>query len=106
MRILLDECVDGRFAPEIVGHAVQTVPRRGWAGVPNGELLRLAQEEFDALVTVDRSLPSQQDLTRYRIAVVVLRPRSNRLADLKPLVPALLAAIVNCRVGEATFVTP
>jgi len=29
VRVLLDECVDARFAREIVGHDVTTVPRIG-----------------------------------------------------------------------------
>lgn len=57
MRVLLDECVDRRLAESISGHEVKTVPEAGWAGVKNGELLTRADREFDALVTVDRSLP-------------------------------------------------
>ena len=56
MKILLDECVDRRLATEIEGHEVVTVPQAGWAGIQNGELLRLAQAQFDVFVTVDRNL--------------------------------------------------
>jgi hypothetical protein len=34
----------------------------GWAGIPDGELLRLAETEFDVFITVDRNLPFQQNL--------------------------------------------
>ncbi len=48
MRVLLDENVDRRlkriFAED---HYVLTVVERGWSGKENGELLELAQEEFD-----------------------------------------------------------
>ena len=54
MKILLDECVDRRFARDLTGHEVTTVPKHGWSGIKNGELLGLAQNEFDAFVTVDR----------------------------------------------------
>ena len=53
----------------------------------NGELLTLAEKDFDAFITVDRNLSFQQHLPRYNIAVIVLRARSNRLQDLRPLVP-------------------
>ena len=53
MRILLDECIDRRLAKEIEGYDVVTVPQAGWAGIQNGELLRLAQAQFDVFVTVD-----------------------------------------------------
>ena len=62
MKILLDECIDRRLAKEIEGHEVVTVPHVGWAGIQNGELLRLAQAQFDVFVTVDRNLPFQQHL--------------------------------------------
>lgn len=53
MKILLDECIDRRLAKDIQGHKVLTVPQAGWAGIKNGELLRLAQAQFDVFVTVD-----------------------------------------------------
>jgi hypothetical protein len=62
----------------------------GWSTIKNGELLALAAKAFDVFVTVDRKLPSQQNLSVLAIAVVVLRARTNRLADLRPLVPNLL----------------
>jgi hypothetical protein len=54
VKVLLDECVDRRFAHDLVGHEVNTVPRRGWAGIKNGGLLALAEKEFDTFITVDR----------------------------------------------------
>jgi hypothetical protein len=59
VNILLDECIDRRFAKEIEGHEVVTVPQAGWAGIKNGELLTRAQMQFDAFVTVDRDLAFQ-----------------------------------------------
>ena len=59
MRILLDECIDRRFAREIVGYEVKTVPQIGWVGVKNGKLLALAVEEFDIFVTIDRKLQDE-----------------------------------------------
>ncbi len=76
----------------------------GWASIKNGKLLALAEQEFDVFLTVDSSLPHQQNLPRFNIAVVVLRARSNRLADLKTLIPALLAALPSVKKGEATII--
>lgn len=69
MRVLLDECIDRRLAPEFVGHEVRTVPDMGWAAIKNSELLALAERNFEAFVTVDRNLAFQQNLTRFSIAV-------------------------------------
>ena len=104
MRVLLDECVDRRLAREITGHDVTTAPEAGWAGVTNGDLLSRAQQGFDAFITVDRNLPFQQDLSRFSIAVLILRARSNRLTDLRGLIPQLLQALPVAKRGEVTWV--
>ena len=104
MRVLLDECVDRRLAREIAGHEVITVPDAGWASTKNGELLGLAQKKFDVFVTVDRNLSFQQRLTTFSIAVVILRARTNRLIDLRPLIPKLLEALPRAKPGEVTWV--
>lgn len=104
MRVLLDECVDRRFARDLPGHDVRMSPEMGWAGLQNGELLRRAEAHFDALVTVDRRLPSQQNLSSLSIPVIILRVPSNRLEDLRPLAAAVLAALGRAKRGEATWV--
>jgi len=104
VKILLDECVDRRLARDLAGHSVTTVPRHGWAGIKNGDLLALAEKEFDAFITVDRKLAKQQDLTEFDIAVVLIRSQSNRLEDIRPLVPELLGAISRAAKGALTSV--
>jgi predicted nuclease of predicted toxin-antitoxin system len=104
VNLLLDECVPARLGRLLTGHFVITVPRRGWAGVKNGELLRLAEKEYDAFVTVDRKISLQQDLTMFNIAVVLIRSRSNRLQDIRPLVPELLQALDRATVRALTTV--
>ena len=104
MKILLDECIDWRFARDIIGHEVSTAREMGWSTVKNGALLALASEQFDVFVTVDRNLSFQQNLTT-RLAVIVLRAKSNRLDDLRPLVPRLLEAMASAKRGTATIVT-
>ena len=105
MSVLLDECVDWRLARAIVGHDVKTARQMGWTTIDNGQLLKAAAEHFDVFVTVDRNLSFQRNLGSYPIAIVVLHAETNRLADLKPLVPKLLAAIRAARTGEASTVS-
>ena len=90
MKILLDECVPARFGRLLTGHSVTTVPRHGWAGIKNGDLLASAEKEFDALITVDQKLPAEQNLTKIDIAVFLLRARTNRYEDIRPLAAELL----------------
>jgi predicted nuclease of predicted toxin-antitoxin system len=104
VRLLLDECVDRRLARDISGHEVATVVDLGWAGVRNGALLARAAGQFDVFVTVDRNLAFQQRIDNLPFAVVVLRARTNRLVDLKPLIPLLLQLLPNVRPGEVNWV--
>jgi Domain of unknown function (DUF5615) len=104
VRLLLDECIDRRLAKEFIGYEVKTVPQMGWAGIKNGQLLALAEVEFDVFITVDRNLSFQQNLPQFGIAVVVLHAFSNRLADLKPLAPKILEVLANATKGTATVV--
>ncbi len=105
MKILLDECIDRRFAKEIEGHEVVTVPQAGWAGIKNGELLTRAQTQFDVFVTVDRNLAFQQNIPQFTIAVIVLQAPTNRLKDLRPLLPKLQQILPIAPKGEVSRVS-
>ena len=85
---------------------MKTVPDAGWPALKNGELLARAQHEFDVFVTVDRNLPFQQELARFSIAIIVLRSPSNRVADLRGLIPQLLAVLPVAKRGEVTWAYP
>jgi hypothetical protein len=104
VRVLLDECVDWRLARDIVGHDVKTAHQMGWTAIKNGALPTLASKHFDVFVTVDRNLSFQQNLEIFSIAVVVLQAKTNRLADLKALVPNLLAAIESASPGAPKMI--
>ena len=90
MNVLLDECAPARLGRLLSDHSVTTVAKRGWAGIKNGDLLGLAEKEFDAFLTVDRRISVQQDLTKFDIAVVLIRSKSNRLQDIQALGPEVL----------------
>jgi hypothetical protein len=105
LRVFLDECVDRRLARDILGHEVKTARDQGWTGIANGRRLALVSQSFDVFVTVDRNLSFQQNLQSLSIAVIVLRAKTNRLADLRLLVPELLAAIAAAPPGVATVVS-
>lgn len=80
------------------------MPEVGWAGTKNGELLRLAEPEFDVFVTMDRRLPSQQNLSGLRLCIVILQARSNDIADLLPLAPELQATVKGAEPGSVVRV--
>ena len=101
MRILLDECVSGRLCRALTDHHWDTAVRAGFRGLKNGALLDAAERTgFDALITVDNSLPYQNRIAHRRIAVVILRAPTNQLEDLLPLCPACLKALAQIRSGK------
>lgn len=107
MRVLLDEDVDvhlrHHFPEEMT---VETVDSRGWKGLKNGDLLRAAQEYFDVLVTLDDNIPYQQPIRQFDLAVVILRPSSQRLEDLAALIPELGRTAPALQPGQALRIYP
>jgi len=88
MRLLLDECVPRPLLRDLTGHDAHHVVDMGWSSRRNGELLQLmVAERFEALFTVDRNLPFQQNLRASGIATVVAVARTNRVKELRPLMP-------------------
>ena len=100
MRVLLDENIPVDLAALLPGHDVQTVSGLRWQGLKNGELLERAGGRFDAFITMDRNIKQQQPLAGRSLGVVLLRAPSNRIAHLRPLVPALLAALNSLAPGH------
>lgn len=102
LRVLLDEDLPIRlrlhFATDV---QVETVEYRGWKGLKNGALLRVAEEHFDVFVTMDNHLPDQQYLQQFDLAVVILRARSKSLNDLLALLPELERRLPALTSGEA-----
>lgn len=99
MRVLLDEQVPRGLASLLTGHEVRTLAQMGWKGLSNGSLLAAASERFDVLLTMDKRMPAQRDVSQYAICVVLVRAMSNRISALTPLVPSMLEAIVQARPG-------
>jgi len=102
MKVLIDECAPRALKRDLTahGHDCLTVQEAGWSGKENGELLALAEPEFDVLVTLDTNLSYQQNLAGRKIAIVILYARSNRLDNLSPLFPACAEALEKIKPGE------
>ncbi len=101
MKILLDECVDQKLRLLIPGHDCQTAFYAKLAGLKNGVLLTAAElAGFELMITTDQGIPFQQNLAERRIAILILCAPTNRLADLKRLVPAALGALDSIEPGQ------
>lgn len=74
---------------------------RKMAGLKNGVLLAAAENaDFKVLSTTDQEIPYQQNLGGRRISILILCAPTNRLADLKPLVPAVLNSLDSIEPGQ------
>jgi predicted nuclease of predicted toxin-antitoxin system len=100
MKILLDENLDWRLERHLTGHTVTSISKVGWAGIKNGELLRRADGAFDVLVTMDKGIYHQQNLSQLKLAIVALKAKTNRLSDTAALMPALLVLLSTIQPGE------
>ncbi len=106
MRVLLDEQLDVELKALFEdGLDVMTVRERGWTGMKNGELLRAAQEEFDVLVTMDKNLEHQQNLSIVQLGIVVIRAKSNVYEDVAPLIPKVQETLRTIQTGEIVYVS-
>lgn len=104
MRILLDESLPSKLWLEFPEHEVNTVQRRGWAGLKNGALFKVATEEFDVLLTGDKNIQYQQNLATLPIPIVVLVAVSNRIEALRPLIPQVKALLATVQPGQVVRV--
>lgn len=101
MKILFDECIDQKLRLLFAGHDCQTAAYAKLAGLKNGVLLAAAESAgFEMMITTDQEIPYQQNLRERRIAILILCAPTNRLADLKRLVPTALSALNGVTPGQ------
>ena len=92
MRVLFDQGTPAPLAQFLVGHTVRTSAREGWSRYQNSDLLDAAEAAgFDVLVTTDKNLRYQQDLTERKIAIIVLLKQ--QWPDLRRHVHLVVASI-------------
>jgi hypothetical protein len=98
MKVLLDECVPWPMHKLLTGHDCGSTQWRGWGGIKNGDLIRLAEEDFDLFVTADQNLRYQQNLASRRIAILELS--TNDLRRILAASSDIAAAVATIRPGE------
>ena len=99
-RILLDENLPRKLRRELSTFVVRTVQEEGWASFANGELLGLAQQSFDVLLTADRRLEFQQNLPQFAIGVVVIITPDLRFRTIRPVIGAIREALIAVAPGH------
>ena len=75
-------------------HEIYTIQEKNWQGIKNGELLlKMLQEDFDALLTFDKNLQHQQNFNKYTLTVFVYQANINLYEVLSPLSPKILSIL-------------
>jgi hypothetical protein len=99
MKVLFDQGTPAPLRRQLAGHMVDTVYERGCSTLKNGALLSIAEQAgYDVLMTTDRQLRYQQDLTGRRLAIVVLLTTS--WPRIQQRVTAIQAAIDSLTPGD------
>ncbi len=107
MRVLVDECLNWRICRALSDeHDCTSVQKMGWGGITNGDLLALAQDQCDVLITGDRNLSFQQNISNYHIAVIVLHAPTTKLDDTLFLMEQVKGLLPKTKPGEIVHVYP
>jgi hypothetical protein len=99
MRVLFDQATPVPIRSYLKGHEVRTAAQQGWDTLKNGDLLTVAEADgFDVLLTTDKNIRYQQNLTGRKIAVVVLGQQ--QWPGLRPHVQLVVQAVDSALPGS------
>jgi predicted nuclease of predicted toxin-antitoxin system len=99
MKVLFDVNMPRPLRRELGGSEVVTAQSMGWGELENGELIDAAEKAgFNVLVTADRNLQYQQNLSGRRIGIVVLP--GNKLRELKSIGPKIREILDAIKPGD------
>jgi predicted nuclease of predicted toxin-antitoxin system len=108
MRVLFDECMPERLRHDIAKLSarltIETARYAGLAHLSNGALLAAMAGRYDALVTVDKNLRYQQNMTGRTVSVVVITSVNNDIDLIRPVLPAVAAALAIIPAGDVVEV--
>ncbi|MCC5814912.1 MAG: hypothetical protein JJT78_09165 [Leptospira sp.] len=102
-KVLLDESLPRKLKAYLTDICEPlTVSEMGWKAKTNGELLSLAVESsFEFFLIVDKNLAHQQNLSNYKIKVVLLDSYRNTIEVLSPFILEFKKLIIEERITEA-----
>ena len=98
MKILIDESLPRYLKRILADRETRTVQEMGWHGIKNGELLKLAEPDFEVFLTADKNIRYQQNLKGRRLAIVEFP--SNKLSVVKRLEAELKTTLQQIKTGD------
>jgi hypothetical protein len=103
--VLLDHCVPRPFGKLLLQCVVSTAYERGWAQLTNGQLLNAAEAVgIQVLITSDKNLRYQQNLSARQIAIIELP--TNRLREVATYAAQVNALLPNIAPGSYEIIAP
>ena len=96
-KVLLDENLPVKLKYRLQDVCdINTVNDKGWNALENGDLINAMQEDgFDYLITSDKNLQHQQNLSKYLIGFIVLDVVNNNYETILPLVDKIKQFLIN-----------
>ncbi len=94
MKILVDESLPHYVRQILQSYDAYTVQYMGWSGIKNGELLNLAEGQFDVFLTADKNLQYQQNFAGRAISLIIFpSPKLSVVKQVEAQLKAVLAVI-------------
>lgn len=101
MKVLLDHNINPRFTRLLPGHQTVHAFRLGWSELVNGELMKRAEAEgFEVMITADKNLQYQQNLSNRMLAIIVLDTKRISWPHIEPLAPQVNQVLVGILPGS------
>lgn len=98
MKVLFDECVPWPLQVLLLEHECRSAQQMKWKRIKNGELLALAEPQFDVFLTCDQNLRYQQNMAGRKIAILELS--TNKLRQLIAAAQLIREAVAAMQPGE------
>ena len=103
MRVLFDNGTPKPLVRSLSGHEVAFARQKGWHELKNGDLIREAElAGYDLLLTSDKNIRYQQNLSTRKIAILVLG--NQQWPDVKHHLERIAAAVNAAEPGSYTEV--
>lgn len=103
MRVLFDQNIPRSLRQFLPGHDIRTAAEMGWSALSNGLILDAAEAAgFHVMITADRNMQHQQNMTGRRIAVLIVSNNNRQM--LEEGVPRISRALEGIGEGVITEV--
>jgi hypothetical protein len=99
MKILFDQGTPKPLKSFLLSHEVVLASTMGWSTLQNGDLLAAAEAAgFELMITTDKNLAYQQNLSSRKIGILVLG--SGQWPRLSPVIDRVIDAVALMRSGD------